>query len=54
MTSAVPAAQSDSRRDQLITLKLPITADKPTSWALEAKPDATDEQKARVKAWLRE
>ncbi len=43
-----------SRRDQLMTLKLPITADKPSSWALEAKPDATDEQKARVKAWLRD
>ena len=43
-----------SRRDQLMTLKLPIVADKPSSWALEARPDATDEQKARVKAWLRE
>lgn len=43
-----------ARRDQLMTLKLPIVADKPVSWALEARPDATDEQKARVKAWLRE
>ena len=43
-----------ARRDQLMTLKLAIVADKPASWALEAKPDATDEQKARVKSWMRE
>lgn len=43
-----------ARRDELMTLKLPIAADKAASWTLEAKPDATDEQKARVKAWLRE
>ncbi len=43
-----------ARRDQLMTLKLRLAAGKPASWTLEAKPDATDEQKARVKAWLRE
>lgn len=43
-----------ARREKLMTLKLPIVADKPASWALEVKPDATEEQKARVKAWLRE
>ena len=43
-----------ARRDQLMTLKLPLVADNPAAWALEAKPDATDEQKARVRSWLRE
>ncbi len=43
-----------ARREQLMTLKLPITADKPASWNLEVRPDATEEQKTRLKAWLHE
>ncbi|MBI5086803.1 MAG: M61 family metallopeptidase [Acidobacteria bacterium] len=43
-----------SRRDKLMTLKMPVVGDKPQSWGLEPKPDATGEQQARLKAWLRE
>jgi hypothetical protein len=31
-----------------------VTADNPVSWQLEVRPDATDAQKAHLKAWLRE
>ena len=41
-----------ARRDQLMTLKLPLEARTPESWTLEVRPDATDEQKARLAAWL--
>jgi len=41
-----------ARRDQLMTLKLPLEARTPESWTLEARPDATEEQKARLAAWL--
>jgi predicted metalloprotease with PDZ domain len=43
-----------ARREKLITLKLKITADATPSWRLEVRPDANDEQKAHLKAWLRE
>lgn len=43
-----------SRRDKLMTLQLPLVADKPQSWTLEPRSDASDEQKARLKAWMRE
>lgn len=43
-----------ARRDKLMTLKMPIVADEAKSWALEVKPDASDEQKAHLKSWLRE
>jgi len=43
-----------ARREKLETLKLTITQDKPASWNLEIKPDATAEQKAHLKAWLAE
>jgi len=43
-----------ARREQLMTLKLPITADKPAAWNMEVRPDATEDQKARLKAWMRE
>lgn len=43
-----------ARRDKLMTLKMPIVADEAKSWALEVKPDASDEQKAHLKSWLQE
>lgn len=43
-----------ARRDALITLKLPLVADPPPAWSLEVRPDATDEQKARLLAWIGE
>jgi predicted metalloprotease with PDZ domain len=43
-----------ARRDQLMTVKLRLEADAPAAWSLEVRPDATEEQKAHVKAWLRE
>jgi predicted metalloprotease with PDZ domain len=43
-----------ARRDRLLTLKLPVVPDKPEPWTLEVGPDATDQQKSRLKAWLRE
>lgn len=43
-----------ARRDKLMTLQMPVVADQPKSWALETKPDATDEQKAHLKDWLRQ
>jgi predicted metalloprotease with PDZ domain len=42
-----------ARRDRLMTLKLPIVLEKPESWQLEPRPDATGEQKAHLTAWLR-
>lgn len=41
-----------ARRDQLMTLKLPLEARTPESWTLEVRPDATPEQKSRLAAWL--
>lgn len=41
-----------ARREQLMTLKLPLEARTPESWTLEVRPDATEEQKARLAAWL--
>ncbi len=41
-----------ARRDQLMTLKLPLEARTPESWTLEPRPDATAEQKARLASWL--
>ncbi len=41
-----------ARRDLLMTLKLPLEARTPESWTLEARPDATAEQKSRLAAWL--
>lgn len=41
-----------ARRDQLMTLKLPLEARTPDSWTLEPRPDATPEQRARFAAWL--
>ncbi|MBN9658145.1 MAG: M61 family metallopeptidase [Acidobacteria bacterium] len=43
-----------ARRDKLMTFKMPIVADEPKSWALEVKPEASDEQKAHLKDWLRQ
>lgn len=41
-----------ARRDQLMTLKLPLEARTPESWTLEVRPDATEEQKTRLAAWV--
>lgn len=41
-----------ARRDQLMTLKLPLEARTPESWTLEVRPDATEEQKSRLAAWV--
>lgn len=43
-----------ARRDKLMTLSLPLVADKPHAWTLEPRADASPDQKARLKAWLRE
>ena len=43
-----------AHRDMLQELSFVVTADKPASWQLEVRPDATDAQKAQLKAWLRE
>lgn len=43
-----------ARRDQLMTLKLPLEARVAESWTLEVRPGATAEQKARLAAWLGE
>ena len=43
-----------ARRDKLMTVQLPIVAEKAQSWQLEARSDASEEQKARLKAWVRE
>jgi predicted metalloprotease with PDZ domain len=43
-----------ARRDQLMTIALPLAAEKPAAWSLEALPGATDQQKANLKAWLGE
>lgn len=41
-----------SRRDRLIRLDASFGQEPPESWAMEVRPDASDEQKARLKAWL--
>lgn len=43
-----------ARRDKLMTLDLPIVQQQAPSWTLEAAPGATAEQKARLKALLRQ
>jgi predicted metalloprotease with PDZ domain len=43
-----------ARRDLLMTIDLPIALETPPSWTLEAAPNATAEQKARLKALLRQ
>jgi predicted metalloprotease with PDZ domain len=43
-----------ARRDRLMRLELPLVAEKRESWTLEVRPDATEAQKANLKAWLRE
>lgn len=42
-----------ARRDQLMTLRLPLEARTPESWTLEPRPEATEEQKARLASWLK-
>ncbi len=41
-----------SRRDRLIRVDVTFGLEPPESWALEVRPDASDEQTARLKAWL--
>jgi predicted metalloprotease with PDZ domain len=41
-----------ARRDKLERLELTLDSDSPASWQLEVKPDATQEQKTHLEAWL--
>ncbi len=41
-----------ARRDKLTRLDVTLGADPGRSWRLELRPDATEQQKARVLAWL--
>ena len=43
-----------SRRDRLIRLEATFAAEPPKLWTPEPRPDATEEQKAHLKAWLGE
>ncbi|MBA3975897.1 MAG: hypothetical protein C0504_16955 [Candidatus Solibacter sp.] len=43
-----------ARRDLLMTIDLPLAIETPPSWTLETAPNATAEQKARLKALLRQ
>lgn len=43
-----------ARRDQLMRFDLRLEADKSPGWQVEVRQDATPEQKAHLKAWLRE
>lgn len=42
-----------ARRDALKTVRLRVERRRPESWLLEPHPEATAEQKANLKAWLR-
>lgn len=41
-----------ARRDRLTKLDARFATEPPETWSLEVRPDATDDQKARLKAWL--
>ncbi len=43
-----------ARRDQLMTVKMPVVLDPPEAWRLEVRPNATPEQKTHLNAWLRQ
>ena len=43
-----------AHRDLLLELNFVVTADNPVGWQLELRPDATGQQKAHLKDWLRE
>lgn len=43
-----------ARRDQLMRLDLKLEPDRAPGWQLELRSDATPDQKASLKAWLRE
>jgi predicted metalloprotease with PDZ domain len=43
-----------ARRDRLVHLDATFRAEPKEAWALEARPDATEEQKAHLKAWIGE
>ncbi len=42
-----------ARRDELMTFRLPLVLDKPEAWTLELRPDATPDQIAHLRSWLR-
>ena len=42
-----------ARREELKTIELPIQRKPLPSWILEVRPDATKEQQANLKSWLR-
>ncbi len=43
-----------ARRDRLIAVPVTLGADPGRPWRLEVRPDATDDQKRRVAAWVGE
>ena len=43
-----------ARRDELLRLPVTLGREPADAWRLEAKPDATAEQQARRRAWMRE
>ena len=42
-----------ARRGQLMTIEMAVADEQPASWTLEADPEATEQQKANLAAWLR-
>jgi predicted metalloprotease with PDZ domain len=40
-----------ARRERLFRLEVTLVAE-PKKWRVETRPDATEEQKARLRAWL--
>lgn len=43
-----------ARREKLITVALPLVEELPEAWTLEVNPQATDAQKAHLRAWVHE
>jgi predicted metalloprotease with PDZ domain len=43
-----------SRRGEIRTIRMPVVEEKPESWTLEVRPNATEAQKEHLKAWLKQ
>jgi predicted metalloprotease with PDZ domain len=43
-----------ARRDRLLRLNVTLGSEPPRRWKLEAHPEASEAQRARLTAWLRE
>jgi predicted metalloprotease with PDZ domain len=52
--SGEPVKLLIAHRDEVKEIDFMVTAESRVSWQLEVRPDATDAQKANLKAWLRE